>query len=120
MTPSVAYFLFVAGLALIVFEFFTAGVGIAGFVGAARSIGACFGFSHLPVHWWALGLLLLGLLGFAIDVQAGGLGAWTFIGSASLVAGSISLYGGSSRLDPSWWVLVARVRRNRRCSCSRA
>ena len=36
--PSVAYFLFVAGLLLIVFEFFTAGIGIAGFVGArARS-----------------------------------------------------------------------------------
>jgi membrane-bound serine protease (ClpP class) len=109
VTPWVAYFLFVAGFALIVFEFFTAGVGIAGFVGAAAVIGACFGFSHLPVQWWAVGLLLLGLLGLAIDVQAGGLGAWTFIGSAALVAGSVTLYGGSSRLDPSWWVLVLVV-----------
>ena len=69
-------------------------------------IGACFGFSHLPVQYWALGLLLLGLLGLSIDLQAGGFGAWTFIGSASLVAGSITLYGGSSRLDPSWWVIA--------------
>ena len=36
-TPWVAYFLFVVGLSLIVFEFFTAGVGIAGVVGALRA-----------------------------------------------------------------------------------
>ena len=66
----------------------------------------CFGFSHLPVAPWAVGLLLLGMFGLPIDVQAGGLGPWTFIGGASLVAGSIWLYGGPPRLDPAWWVLV--------------
>jgi membrane-bound serine protease (ClpP class) len=106
VTPWVAYFLFVAGFALIVFEFFTAGVGIAGFVGAVAVVGACFGFSHLPIQGWAVALLLVGLLGLSIDLQAGGLGAWTFIGTASLVAGSIWLYGGSSRLDPAWWVIA--------------
>jgi membrane-bound serine protease (ClpP class) len=105
-TPWVAYFLFVAGLALIVFEFFTAGVGVAGVVGAFALIGACFGFSHLPVALWAVGLLMLGILGLAIDVQAGTLGPWTFIGGAALIAGSIWLYNGSSRLDPQWWVLL--------------
>jgi len=105
-SPWIAYFLFVAGLALIIFEFFTAGVGFAGVVGAVALVGGCFGFSHLPVAGWAVALLLLGMLGLAIDVQSGGLGAWTFIGAGSLVAGSIWLYGGSSRLDPKWWVLV--------------
>ena len=105
-SPWVAYFLFVVGLLLIVFEFFTAGVGIAGFIGACALVGACFGFSHLPVEYWAVGLLMLGVFGLAIDVQAGGLGVWTFIGGASLVAGSLWLYGGSSQLDPNWWVLV--------------
>jgi membrane-bound serine protease (ClpP class) len=105
-TPWVAYFLFVVGMLLIVFEFFTAGVGIAGFVGAIALIGGCFGFSHLPVAYWAVGLLMLGVFGLSIDVQAGGLGVWSFIGAASLTAGSIWLYNGSSRLDPSWWVLV--------------
>ena len=69
-TPWVAYFLFVAGFALIIFEFFTAGVGIAGFVGAVALIGACFGFSHLPVQWWAIALLLLGIFGL-VDRPAG-------------------------------------------------
>jgi membrane-bound serine protease (ClpP class) len=105
-TPWVAYFLFVVGLLLIVFEFFTAGVGIAGAVGALALIGGCFGFSHLPVNVWAVGLLMLGVFGLSIDVQAGGLGAWSFIGAAALTAGSIWLYGGSSQLDPNWWILL--------------
>jgi membrane-bound serine protease (ClpP class) len=105
-SPWVAYFLFIVGLLLIVFEFFTASIAIAGAVGAVALVGGCFGFSHLPITWWAVALLLLGVFGLAIDVQAGGLGAWTFIGSAALVAGSVWLYGGSSRLDPRWWVLV--------------
>ena len=109
VTPWIAYFLFVVGLALIVFEFFTAGIGIAGFVGAVALIGACFGFSHLPVQGWALALLVLGAIGLSIDLQAGGLGVWTFIGGASLVAGSVWLYGGSSRLDPAWWMIVLVV-----------
>jgi membrane-bound serine protease (ClpP class) len=105
-SPWVAYFLFVVGLALILFEFFTAGIGLAGAIGALALLGACFGFSHLPVAPWAVFLLLFGMFGLAIDLQAGGLGAWTFIGAGSLLAGSIWLYDGSSRLDPSWWVLV--------------
>jgi membrane-bound serine protease (ClpP class) len=105
-TPWVAYFLFVVGGALLVFEFFTVSIGIAGVVGAVAIIGACYGFSHLPVQWWAVALLALSMIGFAVDVQATALGAWTFIGSAALVAGSITLYGGSSRLDPAWFVVL--------------
>ena len=109
ISPSIAYFLIVVGLALIVFEFFTASIGLAGLVGALCAIGAFVGFSHLPVHWWALGLLFLSMFGFAIDVQAGGLGPWTGIGTLALVAGSLWLYGGSSELRPAWWVFVVVI-----------
>jgi membrane-bound serine protease (ClpP class) len=105
-SPWVAYFLFLLGMALMIFEFFTAGVGLAGAVGALGFLGAWFGFSHLPVAWWAVFLLMFGMIGLSIDLQAGGLGPWTFIGGAALVAGSIWLYNGSSRLDPRWYVLV--------------
>ncbi len=105
-SPSIAYLLFVAGLALIVFEFYTAAIGLAGLTGAVALIGAFLGFSHLPVRWWAVGLLMLAVFGYAVDVQAGRTAAWTVIGSVALVAGSLTLYGGSSRLDPPWWVLA--------------
>jgi membrane-bound serine protease (ClpP class) len=105
-SPWVAYMLFVVGLALVVFEFYTASIGLAGLTGAFALVGGLTGFSHLPVQWWAIALLMLGIFGFTVDVQAGGLGPWTGIGGAALVAGSITLYGGSSRLDPPWWSIV--------------
>jgi membrane-bound serine protease (ClpP class) len=106
ISPAIAYVLIVAGLALMVFEFYTAGVGLAGLVGALCVIGAFVGFSHLPLHWWALGLLFLATFGFAVDVQAGSLGPWTVIGAVALGTGSWWLYGGASQLRPSWWVLL--------------
>jgi membrane-bound serine protease (ClpP class) len=106
ISPAAAYFLLIAGLALIVFEFFAASVGFAGVVGAIAVVGACYGFSHLPVHWWAFGLLLLSALAFAIDAQAGGLGFWTGVGAVALVAGSLTLYGGDSELRPAWWIVL--------------
>ncbi|MGZ8752881.1 MAG: NfeD family protein [Acidimicrobiia bacterium] len=104
--PSIAYFLLLAGLCLIVFEFFTAAIGLAGATGAVAVVGAFVGFSHLPVEWWALALLLVSIIGFGIDAQAGRTGAWTVIGAVALLVGSVFLYGGSSRLDVRWWVLL--------------
>ena len=106
ISPSTAYFLLVAGLALIVFEFFAASVGFAGVVGALAVVGAGYGFSHLPVHWWGLALLVISTFGFAVDAQAGGLGFWTGVGAIGLVAGSLTLYGGDAELRPAWWVLL--------------
>lgn len=106
ISPSTAYFLLVAGLALIVFEFFAASVGFAGVVGALAVVGAGYGMSHLPVHWWAIALLVVSAIGFAVDAQVGGLGFWTGVGVVTLVGGSLTLYGGDSSLRPSWWVLV--------------
>jgi membrane-bound serine protease (ClpP class) len=106
ISPSLAYFLFVIGLALIVFEFFAASVGFAAFVGAISVVGGLYGFSHLPVHWWAVALLVISTFGFAVDAQAGGLGFWTGVGAITLIAGSVTLFGGASSLRPSWWVLA--------------
>jgi membrane-bound serine protease (ClpP class) len=109
ISPSIAYFLVVVGLALIVFEFYTASIGLAGLVGASCLIGAFVGFSHLPLHSWALGLLFVAMFGFAVDVQVGGLGVWTVIATVCLVTGSWFLYGGAAALRPAWWVFVVVI-----------
>ena len=49
-SPPVAYLLFVIGLALILFELFTAGVGVAGLVGAGCLILGCYGLAALPTN----------------------------------------------------------------------
>ncbi|MGH9011761.1 MAG: NfeD family protein [Acidimicrobiia bacterium] len=107
-SPSVVFLLLIVGLSLMVFEFFTMGIGLAGVTGAAAVAGALYGSSHLPLTWWALGLLVLSTLGFAIDVQAGHQGFWTGIGVLGLLAGAFKLFGGSSALDVPLW-LVALV-----------
>src|SRR5205085_1544059 len=90
-SPSVAYLLLLAGLLLIVFEFYTAGVGIAGVVGAGCLVLAAFGLSVLPVHWWAVALLALAVFGYTVDLQAGQPRFWTAVGTLSLVIGTLGL-----------------------------
>ena len=105
-SPSVVFLLLIVGLSLMVFEFFTVGIGLAGVTGAAAVAGALYGCSHLPVTWWALGLLVLSTFGFAVDVQAGHQGFWTGIGVVGLLAGAFKLFGGSSALDVPLWLVV--------------
>lgn len=95
-SPPVAYLLFLIGLALLLFEFFTAGVGVAGIIGAGAFIGGSYGLDVLPARWWAVALLLLSMLAFAIDVQTGVPRFWTVVGTVLLVIGSVFLYDGIS------------------------
>ena len=53
-SPAVTYLLLLIGLALLIFEFFTAGVGVAGVVGAVCTVLACTGLATLPARGWAV------------------------------------------------------------------
>ncbi len=102
--PSVAYLLLMVGLVLIVFEFFTAGVGVAGVTGALSLVLSCYGLAVLPTDPLGLALIALGVFGYSVDVQAGAPRAWTGIGAVSLLIGSYRLFPGDLRLP--WLVLV--------------
>jgi membrane-bound serine protease (ClpP class) len=105
-SPPVAYLLFIFGMALIVFELFTAGVGVAGLVGAGAFVLGCYGLAVLPTRPFAIALLVLSMLAFAIDVQTGVPRVWTGIGSAALITGSFLLYDGVSI---SWITLLVGI-----------
>ena len=110
-SPAVTYLLLLIGLALLIFEFFTAGVGIAGVVGAFATILACYGLDALPARAWAVGLLVAAMLAFAIDVQVGIPRVWTGVGVVLTIVGSMFLFEplpGVS-LRPSWITLIAGV-----------
>ncbi len=92
VNPSVAYLLFVIALALFVFEFFTGGIGIAAFVGLAAFVLAIAGLGNLPTRPLGVVLIVIAMLGFAIDVQAGSPRFWTGVGTIGLVAGSFTLF----------------------------
>lgn len=91
-SPPMAFLFFTIGCCLLIFEFFTAGVGVAGFVGAVLTIFGCYGFSVLPTRPGAIALLVLALLAFAIDVQVGIPRLWTGVGTTLFVLGAWFLY----------------------------
>jgi membrane-bound serine protease (ClpP class) len=95
-SPAVAYLLLAVGLALIVFELFTAGVGVAGVVGAGSFLLAGYGLGVLPTRWWAVALIGLSMVAFAIDVQTGVPRFWTGAGFVLFVVGSFAMYDGYS------------------------
>lgn len=105
-SPAVAYLLFVIGGALLVFELYTAGIGIAGVLGAGSFLLGCYGLEVLPARWWAVALLVVAVLGYAIDVQTGVPRAWSVIATICLVFGSLYLFDG---LSISWVTLVAGI-----------
>jgi membrane-bound serine protease (ClpP class) len=105
-SPAVAYLLLLAGLALIVFELFTAGIGVAGVVGAGCTILGAYGLAVLPARGWAVALLVLTVLAYSVDVQTGVPRVWTGIGTVALIVGSFSLYDG---LSLSWITLLVGI-----------
>jgi len=105
-SPAVAYLLLTVGIALIIFELFTAGVGVAGVVGAGSFILAGYGLWVLPTRWWALALFALAMFAFAVDVQTGVPRVWTGTGVVAFAVFSFTLYDGFSL---SWITLLVGI-----------
>lgn len=105
-SPAMTYLLFLIGAALLIFEFYTAGVGIAGVLGAGCFVLGCYGLATLPARPWAVALLVIAMLGYAVDVQTGVAQAWSVIATVCLVVGSLFLFDGFAI---SWITLLAGI-----------
>lgn len=105
-SPAAAYLLLLVGLSLIVFEMFTAGVGIAGLVGAGCFMLSAYGLSVLSTRPIGVGLLVFSIVAFTVDVQTGVPRLWSGIGAVALVVGSLTLFDGH---DISWVSLVIGI-----------
>jgi membrane-bound serine protease (ClpP class) len=110
-SPAITYLLLLVGLALLVFEFYTAGVGIAGVVGAGALVLACTGLAALPARGWAVGVIIASMLAFAVDVQVGIPRFWTAVGVIGTAIGSLWLFEPlpGATLRPSWITLIAGI-----------
>lgn len=105
-SPSVAYLLLVVGLGLLVFEFYTAGIGIAGVVGAACVVLGGYGVAALPHNTWALLFLVGSAVGFSVDIQSGVPRFWTAVSMLAFAVGSVFLL---TEFAPTWLALLAGV-----------
>ena len=95
-SPAVAYLLFVIGLGLLVFELYTAGVGVAGVLGAGSLLAGSYGLAVLDARPWAVAVLIIAFIGYAIDVQSGIQQFWSTVGVLGTIIGSIFLFSDHS------------------------
>ena len=101
-SPPIAYALLLVALWLFAFEFFLAGVGIAGATGALSLLLACYGLAVLPASALGIALLVFAAFAYCVDIQAGAPRLWTLIATGALVWGTIVLFNGDNGAGMSW------------------
>ncbi len=96
--PTVAYVLLIIGILGVLLEFFHPGAVIPGSLGGILLFLAIYSLSAMPVNIAGISLIILSFILFAADIMTPGLGLLTAGGIASLVAGSLILFGGGSEI----------------------
>jgi len=95
--PNVAFILLMIGFYGIIFEFWHPGTFVPGVIGAISLILALTALSALPVHYGALGLLVLGIALMIGEALMPGFGILGLGGLTAFVVGAIFLFEGADR-----------------------
>ncbi len=102
--PNVAYILMMLGMYGILFEIYSPGAIFPGVIGGICIILAFYAFSAIPISFAGLGLILLGVIFFILEIKIVSHGALGIAGVISLILGSIML------VDlPSGWLSISWV-----------
>ena len=75
-------------------------------VGAGCLVLGGYGVAALPHNGWALALIALSAVAFAIDVQSGVPRVWTGIGMVAFTTGSLFLF---TEFRPTWIALLVGI-----------
>lgn len=102
LEPITMVFLLSIALAVIAFEFYALGPGLAAATALLPLLVAAYGLAHLPIAWWALALLLLGIFLMVVDYQAGAFGPWSVAGAILLTVGGRFAVAGDPVLATGW------------------
>jgi membrane-bound serine protease (ClpP class) len=107
--PNIAYILLTLATTGLVLELFNPGTILPGVVGAISLILAFYSLAVLEASWAGIFFIVLAFVLFIAEVFTTTFGILTLGGIASLVMGSIILFGGGSelfQLDINWWVIL--------------
>jgi membrane-bound serine protease (ClpP class) len=100
--PNVAYILMMLGFYGILFEIYSPGAIFPGVIGGICIILAFYSFSAIPISFAGLGLILLGIIFFILEIKVVSHGALSLAGVISLILGSVML------IDlPSEWLSIS-------------
>ena len=110
LDPNVAYIILVGGFLLAILAVFAPGTGLLE-VGALFAILlAGYSIYNLPINWWALAILIIGVFPFLIAVRRSRRVAYLVVSLAALVIGSIFLFrtnNGQAAVSPLVALLVS-------------
>ena len=107
--PDAAFFFLVAGLALVAFEFYAAGVGVTAAVAAASLVLAGYGLAVLPMNWLAVAASVLGVFLYNWDFQRNELGIRSIVGTALLLYGGLEFTAADPQFGPRIVVVLIVV-----------
>jgi len=108
-SPAVAGLLFLIGLVGLYSEMSHPGAILPGVLGGICLLLALFALSVLPTNWAGIGLMLLGVLFFFLEIQLASHGLFAIGGGVSMILGAVLLFHreeGAPRFD-FWFVTVA-------------
>lgn len=101
-----AFFFLVAGLAVVVFEFYALGPGIAAGVAALMLLLSGYGLAVLPLRGWAVGLALAAIWFLTTDFQRGRAGPLTALGALAMLVSGLYFTDAAPQIQPSWWIVT--------------
>ncbi len=107
--PNIAYILMSIGILGIIYEFSQPGLGISGAVGVLLLILGLYALSVLPINYAGLGLIILAIILFVVDILMGLGGLPSIAGVISLIMGSFLLINTDAPYLRIAWSLIISV-----------
>ncbi len=90
--PNLAYVLLVSGFVLAVLALFTPGTGLLEIGALFTLVVAGYGIATLPTNWWALAILVVGIVPFLLALRRGNKWIYLALSLIAMTAGSIFLF----------------------------
>lgn len=110
--PDIAYVLLALAVTGIILELVNPGAILPGLLGAISLILAFYSFAILGASWAGVFLIVFGFILLALEAFFTSFGILVIGGIASLIMGSIILFGGGPelfKLQVDWWVIALVV-----------
>ncbi len=107
--PEAAFFFLVVGLSLVVFEFYAAGPGVAAVVAVVCLLLGGYGISVLPVRWWAVVLIPVGLFLYTVEFERNDLGWKSLLGTVALLSSGLFFTDAAPQMVQTWWIVLIIV-----------
>lgn len=101
LDPNFAYLFLIAGVTLAMFGLITPGTGILELGALFSLLLAGWGIYNLPINYWALAILLLGVVPFVLALRMSRRLIYLAISIAALTIGSAFLFKGEAWYAPA-------------------